>query len=71
MPELSIFGVLKRFTLTNTDDPNHAARRRRIYAYLWYRHRKLANLHLPLNRIRSFRRIKLEQHYLCRNLVTW
>jgi len=52
------FGVLKRFTLTNTDDPSHAARRRRIYAYF----RKLANLHLPLNRIRSFRPIKLELH---------
>jgi hypothetical protein len=48
--------------LTNTDDPSHAARRRRIYAYLRYRHRKLANLHLPLNRIRSFRPIKLELH---------
>jgi hypothetical protein len=56
------FGVLKRFTLTNTDDPSHTARRRRIYAYLRYRHRKLANSHLPLNHIRSFRRIKLEEH---------
>jgi len=56
------FGVLKRFTLANTDDPSHVARHRRIYAYLRYRHRRLANLHLPLNRIRSFRRIKLEQH---------
>lgn len=36
------------------------ARRRRIYAYLRCRHRKLANLHLPLNRIRQFRSIKLE-----------
>ena len=56
------FGVLKRFTLPTTDDPNHTARRRRIYAYLRYRHRKLDNLHLPLNRIRSFRSIKLERH---------
>jgi transposase len=54
------FGILKRFTLTNTTDPSHAARRRRVYAYLRYRHRKLTNLHFPLNRIRSFRSIKLE-----------
>jgi hypothetical protein len=56
------FGVLKRFALTNTDDLSHVVRRRHIYAYLRYRHRHLANLHLPLNRIRSFRLIKLEQH---------
>ena len=56
------FGVLKRFTLANTDDPSHAARRRRIYAYLRYRHRRLANLAHPLNRIRAFRNIKLEWH---------
>lgn len=56
------FGVLKRFTLANTDDPTHVARRRRIYAYLRYRHRKLANLHHRLNRIRSFSSIKLERH---------
>lgn len=59
------FGVLKRFTLANTDDPTHGARRRRIYAYLRYRHRKLANLYHPLNRIRSFRSIKLERHWFC------
>jgi hypothetical protein len=56
------FGVLKRFTLANIDDPTHGARRRRIYAYLRYRHRKLANLRHPLNRLRSFRSIKLERH---------
>ena len=56
------FGVLKRFTLANTNDASHVIRRRRIYAYLRYRHRKLANSHLLLNRIRSFRRIKLEEH---------
>ncbi len=42
--------------------PTHVARRRRIYAYLRYRHRKLANFRHPLNRIRSFRSVKLEQH---------
>ena len=31
------FGVLKRFTVANTDDPSHLVRRRRIYRYLRYR----------------------------------
>lgn len=56
------FGVLKRFTIANTDDPTHVVRRRRVYRYLRYRHRNLGNLHHPLNRIRSIRPIKLEQH---------
>jgi transposase len=56
------FGVLKRFTLRNTDDPSHLVRRRRIYRYLRYRHRKLSLLHHPLNRIRSIRPIKFELH---------
>jgi hypothetical protein len=56
------FGILKRFTIANTDDPSHATRRRRVYSYLRYRQRKLRNLRHPLNRIRSFSPIKLEQH---------
>lgn len=56
------FGVLKRFTLTNTDDTNHRMRRRRIYRSLRYRHRTLGRLNHPLNRIRSIRPIKLERH---------
>jgi len=56
------FGVLKRATLTNTDDLNHIVRRRRIYRYLRYRHRKLGRLQHPLNRIRSIRPIKLGPH---------
>lgn len=56
------FGVLKRFTLANTDDREHHLRRRRIYRYLRYRHRKLGNLGHSLNRIRSIRNIKLEGH---------
>lgn len=56
------FGVLKRFTLANTDDPTHAVRRRRVYRYLRYRHRKLDVLWHPLNRIRSVRPVKLERH---------
>ncbi|MEW6245286.1 MAG: transposase [Nitrospirota bacterium] len=54
------FGVLKRFTLRQTDDPSHLVRRRRIDRYLRYRHRKLGLLRHPLNRIRSIRPIKLE-----------
>src|SRR6266542_3392236 len=30
----SHFGALKRATLTNTDDPDHATRQRRVYRYL-------------------------------------
>jgi DDE superfamily endonuclease len=56
------FGVLKRFTLANTDDLDHLTRRRRVYRYLAYRHRKLHNSQHPLNRIRSIRLVKLEGH---------
>ena len=56
------FGVLKRFTLVNTDDLDHITRRRRIYRYLRYRHQRLGNSNHPLNRIRSTRPVKLEQH---------
>ena len=56
------FGVLKRFTLANTDDLDHITRRRRVYRYLRYRHRRLGNTSHPLNRIRSIRPVKLEQH---------
>jgi hypothetical protein len=55
------FGVLKRFTLANTDDLDHIIRRRRIYRYLRYRHRKLGRLRHPLNRIRMTRPVKLEE----------
>lgn len=51
------FGVLRRFTVANTDDPTHAVRRRRIYRYLNYRHRKVGTEHHTL---RQLRRIKLE-----------
>ncbi len=53
------FGVLKRFTVANTDDPAHAVRRRRIYRYLRYRHRKVGTNDHPLRRIRM---VKLERH---------
>ncbi len=53
------FGVLKRFTVANTDDPAHVVRRRRIYRYLNYRHRKVGTEDHPLRRIRM---VKLERH---------
>jgi transposase len=56
------FGVLKRFTLANTDDASHRMRRQRIYRYLRYRHRTLGRLRHPLHRIRSVRPIKLDGH---------
>jgi DDE superfamily endonuclease len=56
------FGVLKRFTLANTDDQTHRVRRQRIYRYRRYRHRALGRLSHPLNRIRSISPIKLERH---------
>lgn len=56
------FGVLKRFTLANTDDPTHAVRRRRVYRYLRYRHRKLDTADHPLTRIRTVRHSMLESH---------
>lgn len=56
------FGVLRRFTVANTDDPDHATRRRRVYRYLRYRHRKLGRLQHSLNRIRAISPIKLDQH---------
>ena len=56
------FGVLKRFTVANTDDPNHEARHERIYAYLRYRHHRLRNSNHPLKRLSRIRHIKLELH---------
>ena len=56
------FGVLKKFTLANTDDPDHLTRHQRIYAYLRYRHRRLGNSNHPLKRLSHSRRVKLEQH---------
>lgn len=53
------FGVLKRFTIANTDDPTHGVRRRRVYRYLRYRHGKVGSQKHRLTRIRS---IKLESH---------
>lgn len=56
------FGAMKRFTLANTDDPSHLVRRRRIYRYLRYRHRKTGTQDHRLAGIRSIRINKLEPH---------
>src|SRR5205807_5973755 len=56
------FGVLKRFTLANTDDPSHAVRRRRVYRYLRYRHRRVGTTQHPLAGVRRIRFNKLERH---------
>lgn len=58
------FGVLKRFTLTDTDDPSHALRRRRIYRYLRWRHRQVGTAGHRLSHIRQVKISgnKLERH---------
>lgn len=53
------FGVMKRFTLANTDDLTHGARRRRIYRYLRYRHMQVNTTDHPLRNIRA---VKLDKH---------
>ena len=53
------FGVLKRFTVANTDDSSHLLQRHRIYRYLRYRHQNVGTQNHPLRRIRM---VKLEQH---------
>lgn len=53
------FGPLKRFTLHNTDDTSHKARRSRIYRYITWRNKQCrGNTSLLYN----FRHIKLEKH---------
>ena len=56
------FGVLKKFTLANTDDPNRECRRNRVYAYLRYRHHRLGNSNHQLKQLSPSRRVKLERH---------
>jgi hypothetical protein len=56
------FGAMKRFTLANTDDPSHAVRRRRIYSYLRYRHRKTGTAQHRLASIRRLSINKLDSH---------
>jgi hypothetical protein len=54
------FGVTKRFTLTDTDDPSHAYRRRRIVRYIRHRNRRAGSASCPLARLLTVRDIKLE-----------
>ena len=56
------FGVLKRFTLTDTDDPSHRVRRTRIARYTRYRNRLAGTDRHPLSRMLTVRDIKLETH---------
>ena len=56
------FGVLKRFTLTDTDDPTHLVRRRRVARYIRYRNHLVGQHHHPLTKMLTIRDIKLETH---------
>lgn len=56
------FGVTKRFTITDTDDPTHAVRRRRIGRFIRYRNRRVGSDAHPLSRLLTVRDIKLELH---------
>jgi len=56
------FGVTKRFTLTDTDDPDHQARRRRIARYIRYRNRQAGAHRHPLTHLLTIRDVKLVEH---------
>ena len=56
------FRVIKHFTLTDTDDPDHTCRRRRILRYLRYRNRVAGSASHPLANLGSIRDIKLDHH---------
>lgn len=48
------FTALKRFCLSNSDDPDHHTRRRRIYRYLTWRNKHRAQPHAPLRLFRRY-----------------
>jgi hypothetical protein len=56
------FGVTKRFTLADTDDPDRHTRRKRIARYIRYRNRCVGSATHPLSRMLTIRDIKLEPH---------
>lgn len=56
------FGVLKKFTVANTDDASHEQRQERVAAYLQYRHKRLGIARHPLRKLAIIRRIKLDLH---------
>lgn len=45
------FGVMKRFTLNGSDDPNHKTRRKRIYKYLRLRNKLVKSDKNRLNKL--------------------
>jgi len=45
------FGVMKRFTLNNSDDRDHDLRRKRIYRYLRWRNRNAKSNNLQLAKV--------------------
>ncbi len=57
-------GVAKHFTLSDTDDPNHRTRRRRIVRHIRYRNRRAGAAHYPLARLLPLRDIKLDAYLL-------
>src|SRR2546426_9022185 len=57
-------GVAKNFTLSDTDDPNHRTRRRRIVRHIRYRNRRAGAAHYPLARLLPLRDIKLDAYLL-------
>jgi transposase len=56
------FGHTKRGALTDTDDPDHRAQRRRIVRYIRYRNRKARSHRHPLTQLLTSRNIKLDRH---------
>ncbi len=56
------FGVTKRFTLTDTDDASHQARRRRIARYIRYRNHEAEAAAHSLTQLLTIRDIKLDIH---------
>jgi DDE superfamily endonuclease len=56
------FGVTKRFTLTDTDDSTHRARRHRIVRYIRYRNHQAGAARHPLSRLLTVRDIELDVH---------
>lgn len=56
------FGVTKRATLVDTDDPSHQTRRHRIVRYLRWRNRRAGAGRSLLSRLLTVRDIKLDRH---------
>ena len=48
------FGVMKRFTINGSDDPDHKTRRNRIYKYLRLRNRQVKSHKCKLNKVFNY-----------------